>query len=370
MKRACLANTKKYLQVPAITIKNYSQMKLFYLACSMCATALLASCGTKQKEPVTNEANRVIKVVAKTIQSTKGSSNLHYSGTIEPQQTIPLSFEGVGTVERVFVQAGDMVRKGQVLATIDKADDIALDVATVAKYKQARDAYNRLKSVYEKGSLSEIKWVEIETNLKEAESQMQLSKSSIRKCTMRAPTDGMIGKRNIEPGQNSVSLRAPMELVKIETVLVKISIAENEISRIKKGQKAVFTISALNGRSFEGVVSNVGIVADEISRTYEVKIKTKNPGYEIKPGMVCDVNLNTNIETDLLYISKNAVSKDGDGKNYVFVVSADKKHVTKQEVTLGYYSETGIEVASGLSAGQTVVVEGKEKLSNNSLISL
>jgi len=187
---------------------------------------------------------------------------------------------------------------------------------------------------------------------------------------MRAPTNGLIGKRNVEPGQNSLSLKTPIELVKIETILVKISVAENEISKIKKGQKAKFSISALNGKTFEGTVSNVGVVADEISRTYDVKIMAKNPHSEIKPGMVCDVNLNTRVEKNFLSVSNDAVSKDSDGKNYVYVVSPDKKRVNKQKVMLGYYHDNGIEVISGLNPGQLVVKEGKEKLSENSLISL
>jgi len=351
-------------------LKIITKMKLFNLASSMCAIALFASCSSNHKESVTTEISRSVKVKVETVQTTKGISDLHYSGTIEPLQTIPLSFEGVGTVENVYVQEGDMVRKGQKLATIDKTDDISMSTATVAKYKQAKDAYSRLKSVYEKGSLPEIKWVEIETNLKEAESQMQLAQSSIKKCTMRAPTNGLIGKRNVEPGQNSLSLKTPIELVKIETILVKISVAENEISKIKKGQKAKFSISALNGKTFEGTVSNVGVVADEISRTYDVKIMAKNPHSEIKPGMVCDVNLNTRVEKNFLSVSNDAVSKDSDGKNYVYVVSPDKKRVNKQKVMLGYYHDNGIEVISGLNPGQLVVKEGKEKLSENSLISL
>ena len=345
-------------------------MKSSYLVFLIYAMAVLTACGNKQETVVTNEISKLVRVKAEAIQVTRKSADLHYSGSIEPQQTIPLSFEGIGTVDQVLVQEGDIVKKGQTLAVLNKADDISMSNAAVAKYKQAKDAYDRLKSVYEKGSFPEIKWIEVETNLKEAEAQMQLTQSSVNKCSMKAPTDGMVGKRNIEPGQNSVSLKTPIELVKIETILVKISVAENEISKIKKGQKASFSIMALNGKTFEGTVSTVGVVADQISRTYEVKIQAKNQNYEIKPGMVCDVNLNTQVIKDFLYVPNNAVSKDNDGKAYVYVLSSDKKTVRKQEVTLGYYHGNGIEVVLGLNPGQLVVVEGKEKLSDNSLISL
>jgi RND family efflux transporter MFP subunit len=345
-------------------------MKSFYLVFLISALAVFTACGHKQKENTVCEENRVVKIKADTVRFTKRISELHYSGTIEPQQTIPLSFETIGTIENVFVQEGDMVNKGQILATVSKKDVVSLSIATEAQFLQAKDAYDRLKTVYEKGSLAEIKWVEIETKLKEAESQMQLAKSGIAKCTLRAPTNGMIGKRNVEPGQYSLSLEDPIELVKIETILVKISVAENEISKIKKGQSATFSISALNGKTYCGTVTNVGVVADFISRTYEVKIASKNPDLEIKPGMVCDVYLNTEPGNDCLWVPRNAVSKDNKGMNYVFVVSDDNKSTLIQPVTLGNYHGMGIEIIDGLYPGQLVVVEGKEKLSNNSLISL
>jgi RND family efflux transporter MFP subunit len=344
-------------------------MRIFYLCCAT-SMVILTACGHNQEKEPANEENRVVKVKAEVVRVKEDITRLHYSGTVEPFRTIPLSFENVGTVKSVLVQEGDMVRKGQVLATIDKADDETLNKAAVAKYRQAKDAYDRLKSVYEKGSLAEIKWVEIETTLREAESQMQLSQSSIRKCTLRAPVDGMIGKRDVEPGQFSLSLESPIELVKIGKILVKISVAENEISKIIKGQKATFSIPALNEKKFEGTVTNVGVVANFISRTYEVKVLASNPKFEIKPGMVCDVYLNTEHKNSCLMIPKNAVSKDNEGNNYVFVISGDKKSAKTQIVTIGNYLSNGIEIFDGLRPGQLVIIEGKEKLSDNSLISL
>lgn len=187
---------------------------------------------------------------------------------------------------------------------------------------------------------------------------------------MRAPDYGMIGRRNVEPGQSVLgSSLSPFELVRIETVNVKISVPENEISKIVKGLKASFLVSALDGKQFEGIVSNVSPVADVISRTYTVKIAVKNPQFELKPGMVCDVTLNLDRETASLLIPYNAVSKDSEGKPFVFVVSEDGKSVRKHNITVGSYHESGIEVLAGLVLNQQIVVGGKEKLSDNSLIS-
>jgi RND family efflux transporter MFP subunit len=224
--------------------------------------------------------------------------------------------------------------------------------------------------VHDNGSLSEVKWVEMETNLKKAESQLEVAKNSLEKCNLYAPVSGIIGKRNVEPGQSALSSFAPLELVKIETVLVKISVPENEIGKIKKGMNASFTISALDNKQYEGTITNVGVVADQFSRTYEVKITVKNPELEIKPGMVCDVTLNSTTEKQMVLIPYNAVTKDSEGNSIVFVVNDDQKSVRKQAVKIGNYQTKGLEILSGLTANQTVVVEGKEKLTDNSQIIL
>ena len=328
----------------------------------------IVSCQQKQ-EVVKNEAT-AIKVVASPVQTADSSINLRYSGTIEASQTIPLSFQGTGKVESVLVQEGDAVKKGQLLATTDKTDSKSIYNSSVASYEQAKDAYARLKQVYDKGSLSEVKWVEMETNFKQAESQLQIAKSNLDKCNLYAPTDGIIGKRNVEPGQSSLSSLTPIELVKIETISVKISVPENEIGKIKKGMPATFSISALDNKSCEGTITNVGVVADLFSRTYEVKISAKNPNLEIKPGMVCDVIINTSTEKEIVVVPYTSVTKDTDGNPFVYVVSPDQKSVKKQTVKIGNYLSNGIEVTEGLSVNQSIVTEGKEKLSDNSLICL
>ncbi|MDP4208556.1 MAG: efflux RND transporter periplasmic adaptor subunit [Bacteroidota bacterium] len=332
--------------------------------------AILASCGhSTTNEKVTSESNG-IKVKIATVGATKVKADLHYSGTVEPSQTIPLTFQTSGTVTKILVEEGDVVRKGQLLAIADKADNESMYNAAVAKYHQAKDAYDRLKSVHDKGSLTDIKWVEMETNLKQAESQMELTKSNLDKCYLKAPDNGMIGRRNIEPGQSAMSASAPIELVKINTVQVKIAVPENEISKIRKGMKAKFTISALNDKAFEGNVTNVGIVADRISRTYDVKIAVPNPNLEMKPGMVCDVAMQPSESMDQAIIPYSAVTKDDGGKPFVFVVNSSKKSVKKTEIRTGTYDADGIIVYSGITPGDVIVTEGKEKLSDNSLISL
>jgi RND family efflux transporter MFP subunit len=336
--------------------------------CLALMISVLAGCNTLPPEDKL-PAEKSIAVTVSAVRSEHVAVNLRYSGTIEPSQTIPLTFQSAGTVEKVLVDAGDAVRKGQVLATVDKNDMQSLFEITNAKYQQAKDAYDRLKTVHDQGSLTEVKWVEMETNLEQAKSSLELSRNNLEKCSMRAPVDGIIGRRNIEPGMSSIGLNAPLELVQIATVFVKISVPENEIGKISKGLKADIVVSALNGKKFNGFITNVSPVADAFARTYEAKITVNNPDLELKPGMVGDVTLNLTSEREMMLIPYQSAIQDNEGKHFVFVVDPGSKKVKKQFIGIGNYSGNDLEVLSGLTRGQTIVVGGKEKLSDNSLIS-
>lgn len=331
--------------------------------------AILTACSHSPSGEIRKDESFRVRT-AKVI-SVKDDFSLGYSGTVEASQVIPLSFRTIGTVQQIFVEVGDAVHKGQVLATLDPADLQNIYDAALAKYKQAEDAYDRLKQVHDQGSLPEIKWVEMQTNLEQARSTMEVSKSNLEKCQLVSPVDAIVGRRNIEPGQSSVSLTsAPIELVRIESVFVRISVPENEINKFSNGLKASVKVSALGGQTFEGTVTNISPVAEVMSRTYTVKINVNNPGHLLKPGMVCDVSLAFETDATILVVPYQAVSKDNAGNTYVFLVSPDNKTVRKQLITVGQYHNDGVEVLQGLTEGQVIVSEGIEKLSDNSSISL
>lgn len=332
------------------------------------ALCMLIACNPKENkdsQPGTNP----ITVTTVMVKKEKVVTGLRYSGTVEAYQSIPINFQTTGTVEKVLVEAGDVVRKGQLLATLDQTDATSLYEITLSQFQQAKDAYERLKTVHNQGSLPEIKWVEMESKLEQAQSSLNIAKNNLEKCKLFAPVNGMVGRRNIEPGMSSLSIAsAPLELVDIRQVYVKISVPENEVARIDKGMKAGFIVSALNDKEFKGEVANISPVADRISRTYEAKILVPNPEFAMKPGMVCDVKMETTMEKEVILVPNQSVSKDHENRVFVFVVDAAEKRARKQVIKTGQYHDSGLEVLSGLEAGQMIVNEGKEKLSDNCLI--
>ena len=335
---------------------------------SAMALSMLFACNPRQNQE-NPSSTKPITVTTVMVKKEKVVTALRYSGTVEAYQSIPLNFQTTGTVEKVLVDAGDVVHMGQLLATLDETDSKSMYEITLSQYQQAKDAYERLKTVHGQGSLPEIKWVEMESKLDQAQSSLNLAKNNLDKCNMYAPVNGMVGRRNTEPGMSSLSITsAPLELVDIKQVYVKISVPENEVARIVKGMKTSFTVSALNDKEFSGVVANISPVADRISRTYEAKILVQNPQLALKPGMVCDVKMETAMEKEQVLVPYQSVSKDSENHVYVFLIDTAVKRARKQVIKTGQYQDAGLEVISGLEPGQIIVNGGKEKLSDNSLI--
>jgi RND family efflux transporter MFP subunit len=316
-----------------------------------------------------NHNDPTIKVQVEKVKPTDVSQELAYSGTIEESETIPLSFSSVGTVSKVYVSEGAFVKKGQLLATLDNATSQNTYAMMQATEQQAEDAYNRLTPMHKNGNLSDVKYVEVETGLQKAKAAAAIAKKNLDDCNLCATTDGFIGKQSIDPGMTAMPNLVSITIVKINKVFARVSVSENEIAQIHKGQKANVTIGALGSVHYDGVVEEIGVVADQIARTYKIKIGITNKDLSIKPGMICSATIEIPNTVHGVVVSGRAVMIDESGKNFVYVVSTQNKAIRKYIVT-GQLLNSGIEVLEGLQMNDTVVVAGQHKLIDNASVQI
>ncbi|NLJ82687.1 MAG: efflux RND transporter periplasmic adaptor subunit, partial [Bacteroidales bacterium] len=152
-----------------------------------------------------------------------------YIGEIKEEYSSSLSFSVPGNVERIYVNEGEYVNKGTLLASLDKENLQSTYDASLAMLKQAEDAYNRLHKLYEKGSLPEIQWMEMLTNLEKARSAEKIAKKNLAESNLYAPFSGIIGKKNIEMGMYAMPSISAITLLNTNNVVVKVPIPENVI---------------------------------------------------------------------------------------------------------------------------------------------
>lgn len=319
---------------------------------------LLGSCGQRQEQEA---PSRVIPVRVWEVAAATDEEGQNYSGVVEETFSSSLSFEVSGTIETLRADEGQRVGKGQVLACLDPGNLKSMHDAAASKRSQAEDAYGRYRSLHEKGSLPEIKWVEVENALQEAKSLEQIARKNLDNATLRAPFAGVIAQKMADVGTTVLPGAPVFKLVKIDVVDVKAAIPENEIAGVSKGEKARIRVAALGNRQYEGLISEKGVVAHPLSHTYDVKVRLANGDGALMPGMVCSVDLLSADDSLRIVIPHDAVQVDNRGAHFVWLAQNGK--AMRRVIETGGLAATGIVVRSGLAAGEQLIVAGHQKVS-------
>jgi RND family efflux transporter MFP subunit len=326
----------------------------------MAATVLtiLCSCG-KEKQAASEQTVRV-KVQEISAEAVNGEQG--FSGTIEEQSGASLSFVGTGTIKHIYVDAGQTVHQGQVIAELDATTmQNAYNIAKTT-LDHTQDTYNRMKELHDAGSLPEMQWIQIESQLKTAIAQEAMAKKSLADTKLYAPFGGYIASKNAEIGQTAAPGVSIVKLVNISSVKVKISVPEDDVQRIAKGSSMKIVVPALGNREFSGRVTERGVSADPRSRTYEVKAAIQNNDGQLLPGMICQAFTNYMQGTTGVFIPARLVQLDSDNKTFVWVVNGSK--AVKRQIFISGETAQGAQVSGGLSSGDQLIVAGQQKVSN------
>ena len=329
----------------------------------LAGTLMLGSCGEKNGK---ERAVEPVNVKTMMVQQETADGQQGYSGTIEEMSGSPLSFASVGTLRSVNVSEGQMIRQGQLIATIDETSLKSAHEAALAAKEQALDAEQRMKLLHDAGSLPEIKWIEVQTQVRQAISAEKMAKKALTDTRLYAPFSGYVAEKQAEAGQ-SVAPGVPIvKLVRIDHVKVSISVPEEEIAQIHTGQSLQVKVPALGGKTFEAKVAEKGVTADALSRSYEVKGIIGNPQHELLPGMIAEVHLGTmgtsQHKEQSITLPAEIIQIDADNRPFVWTVVDNKAQ--KAYVTLGQNIGDNVQISKGLKAGDKVICEGQQKVSN------
>ena len=329
------------------------------------AVALLSILMTGCKQH-TETTTAPMKVKVEKIETLPISGTQSFSGTIEEMNGSALSFSTGGTVKRILVSPGQQVSQGTLLAEVDETSVHNAYEAALAMRTQAEDAYGRMKQLHDNNSLPEIQWIEIQSKLKQAVAAEQIAKKSLADCKLYAPFSGFISEKMVEMGQNVLPGMPVVKLVKIEKVKVKLAIPENEIVNIKEGQAATIQVSALGNGLYKGIVTEKGVSANALSRSYDVKVLIENKDKTLLPGMICQATLNKGGQQTGIVLPTPVVQLDE--QNHPFVWINAKGKAQKRKIETGELTHKGIIVTGGLNAGEEVIIEGQQKVSENTQI--
>lgn len=327
---------------------------------------LLASCGKKE----TNYHVEPLKVTTETVNAGSASIRKHYVGKVEEDSSTPVSFTGMGTVTRVFVQEGQFVAKGQLIAEMDPTQCENSRQAAKATLDQALDAQERMQALHETQAIPDIDWINVQTKVRQAQSSFDMANKAVKDCRLTAPCSGIVGSKQMESGMTALPSQPVCTILDIAKVKVKVSVPEKEIAQFNplqgRGKGVTVSAEALGGKTFYSNHFVRNVQGDPMTHTYDVRFTVLNPGGELLPGMVVNVATEADDTDTEVTVPVRSVQQSADGRQFVWLVKNGK--ASRQPVEVGQAQGDRIVVLSGLAEGDKVIVEGYQKVSEGSEI--
>ena len=326
-----------------------------------------------------------------TVATSNISTSVTATGTIEPVTSVSVGTQVSGIVAHLYVDYNSVVKKGQVIAELDKINllsELASAKANLASSKanlayQANN-FKRQQTLFDKGLISANDFEQARLSYEQAQQQVQTSTQSVNKAqtnlgyaTITSPIDGVVLSKSVEEGQTVAASFNTPELFTIAQDLTDMrviaDIDEADIGDIRVGERVEFTVDAYPDDTFQGSVTQVRQVATTESNvvTYEVVISAPNADLKLKPGLTANVTIYTRELNNVLTVPTKALKftpneklltpeqtiQDCQGKNKVWVLEGNTFKAIPVET--GVAGGQNTEIIRGLKAGQKVITEFK-----------
>ncbi len=300
-------------------------------------------------------------------------------GTIKGDREVELRFSVNGIIDSINFFEGDLLRKGDIVATLDQKDALLKLEYSKSKHKTQEIAVKGAKkkleihqTLFKDGIIIKPKLDEVQFEYESTKSQTKSSQKEVEfalaeldKTYLYSPIDSVMGTRNVEVGEFITSNVKIASLYETSTVIAEIGIIEKDINRIALGQKTTITVDTYPGVEFEGQIENIAPIIEGKSRTLTVKIRIKNnnPRGTLLPGMFARIWVS-------VYERKNTIKlpspcfydMDNNGEFDSVYVVTDDNIAAVRPIKIGYVSTDYVEVTDGLREGEQVVSESMAEL--------
>jgi membrane fusion protein (multidrug efflux system) len=281
------------------------------------------------------------------------------TGQIEAIQSIELHPSVEGRLVSILVQEGAAVTEGEILFKVDDAELKAQLAQAEADRDLAAQALKRTQELIAKNASSAADLERAQATAKSSEAQVDILKVRLDHTSVRAPFTGVAGRRFVSVG-DYVSTSTPLiSLQTFDPQRAAFAVPERYAQRLRPGQRVTFSVAAIPGRTYTGRVDFVDPVVQLPARTILVKAVVPNAARVLQAGMFVEASLQAEVRPNALVVPEDAIVPLT-GSNFVWVVTDGK--AARHDVKLGVRTEGFVEIDSGVSADQQVVVGGQERL--------
>ena len=331
-------------------------MKTIFRTAIIASAAVLAvACGTKSTK---NAAAPVAEVVP-TVSVVEVSARMVpqtavYTSTVQPFVKNNIAPQMAGRITKINAEIGDFVKKGQVLAEIDKA---SLQQAQLQLLNQEVEL-ERLRTLYEAGAVSKSDFDSIELAYNVTKTQVE---NLLENTVLCSPIDGVVTARNYDVG-DMYAMSSPIYTVEqIKPVKLLVAVSESDYTKVKKGDSVEVKADALPELTFYGKIEKIYPTVDAATRTFNVEVLVPNNYSSLRPGMFTRVTVDFGSNNNVVIPDVAVVKQQGSGERFVYVLNADST-VTYKKVELGRRMGAEYEVLSGLEDGDKIVTGGQIRL--------
>jgi membrane fusion protein (multidrug efflux system) len=308
--------------------------------------------------------NAPASVTLAAVRTQRVSQKLEALGNARANESVDISTKTSNIVTEVTFRDGERVKRGQVLVQLDNAQARADVAAAQAAVTESETLYNRSRELLNTQALSKSSFDQLEATLKANRAKLAAANARLEDTVIRAPFSGRVGLRRVSVG----TLISPGDVITTldDTSVIKLdfSVPENFLASLREGLSIRATAPAFPGRSFAGAVASIDSRVDMTTRSVTVRALLANDDGALKPGMFLNVVL-ANDEREALVIPEEALSPEAE-RQYVYVVSDGK--VSRREVRIGGRQPGTVEIITGLSAGERVIVEGTQKVRDGAIV--
>jgi membrane fusion protein (multidrug efflux system) len=280
-------------------------------------------------------------------------------GSLRSDESVTIRPEVAGRIAAINFQEGQRVAKGEVLLRLDPSINEAELLQARANLKLARSKYERAVDLSKSNFISGQARDEAENNLRVAEAAVALVEARLAKTEIRAPFTGVIGLRSVSIGDYVKEGADIVNLESIDLLKVDFRVPEVYMRQVKAGQPLQVALDAYPGKTFEGRVFAVNPLLDAAGRAVVIRAQVKNADASLRPGMFARVRLITSESADSLVVPEQALVPQG-SEQFVFKV-VDGRAV-RAKVEVGQRRDGKVEMVSGVTAGEVVVVSGHQRL--------
>jgi RND family efflux transporter MFP subunit len=334
---------------------------------------LLASCAPKDKQSgsaASGAADSVaaIPVRVMTVALTKISRTVDYTATIQAYEEVNMAPSTPGRVDKIYVEVGDRVRKGDNLFLMDRTQYFANKIQLANLEKDL----SRLDTLLKVGSVKEQLYDQTKAQYEVMKANVDFLEDN---TLLEAPFDGIITGKYLEDGElysgapGMSGKAAVVTVMQINPVKIIVSISEQYFPLIKNGMKARIVADVYPGKEFEGVIFRVHPTIDAMSRTFRAEIRISNNNEILRPGMFARVYLDLGEEETFVVPASSVLLQEGTNDRYIFVV--ENGVASRRLVKLGQRFDDRFQITGGeLKVGESLVTDGQARLSNGQKVEI